>query len=473
MSKSQQGLVQGFSANDFTFNVTKGPAASPDDSDSFAGELGFEPPRLLYPHNQIRIAHKLSNFSLAFYARPALNLVDKSGAEAERVAYALNEGTKLQLPDKNFDWTYTTTYSGSSTRSFDNTPYGSMPCTPLPPNSHSDADDDVIRNTIKFFEDNMDGAGYTTLTATLQVDDNGFQVLQRHFVRIDHILFRMYECTFSHNFGSWEIEKRCKGWEGRWSEVFRRLPPVYQNVEESSQHYQDTVRDVLLSLSPENHISRRATALQPPQMLRTTSGDSSSSANANASAGMGSRSSSRMGFAARVLLSRHNSATSNASSSRRRRKHPPGALSFSAAKPRSASGSLQSSCVSPMSSGCCSPSAVSGAGTGWNGVGKWKYKITLSDENDEVIRTLPSPFPPENADLEYELDSWEYERRRSFGYNNMFNDFSSASSSDDDDGYAYDQMDVAQQLTKRLERFSRLYPERLVDGDYDDDFDDI
>lgn len=47
---------------------------------------------ILFPHNAIKIAHNLSNFTLAFYARPALHLIDKSGAEAKRVAYAFNEG---------------------------------------------------------------------------------------------------------------------------------------------------------------------------------------------------------------------------------------------------------------------------------------------------------------------------------------------------------------------------------------------
>ncbi|TIB12636.1 hypothetical protein E3P89_00807 [Wallemia ichthyophaga] len=544
MSDIHHGLVEGFSASDFTFNVTKGPSAAGSDFDCFTAELGFEPPRLLYPHNQIRIAHKLSNFTLGFYARPALNLVDKSGAEAKRVAYALHEGTKLQLqlPDKNYDWTYTTTYSGSSTRSFENTPYTSNTATPLLDDdndvdhstggnsnhdydnnhSHHDSDPTAIRNTITFFQDSMDGAGYTTLTATLRVDDDGFQVLQRHYVRIDRILFRMYETTFTHKFGTWKIEKRCKGWEGRWNEVVRRLPALYQvGQDESTQDYQDCVRDVLLSLSPDKKKalskSHRNTNLQPAQMLRNTSNTSDSagsrsgsksasrSASASASA-MSSRSGSRMGFAARVLLSRHNSSASNASG-RRRRKHPPGALSFSStrahansnapAQARSSSKSksatpslsLQSSCVSPMSSGCCSPSAVSGAGTGWNGVGKWKFKIDLSDEHDDICRPLPSPFPPEDVDNydDYEMDEWEYQRRMSFGYNNRYNDifddFSSGSSDDDGLG-GYGELDVAQQLTKRLERFSRQYPERLEVGgsssiasasasDCDDYFNDI
>ncbi|TIB71678.1 hypothetical protein E3Q18_01914 [Wallemia mellicola] len=460
MSYPQEGLIEGFNVGDFTFNLISGPAASDDDLLGFKEDLGFDPPMLLFPHNAIKIAHNLSNFTLAFYARPALHLIDKSGAEAKRVAYAFNEGAHAQLPKKSHDWTYTTTYSGNSTRSFNGTPYRSIASTPS--HSHNLADNVISHHTLTFFEDDLGSAGYTTLRATLIVYDDSFEVLQRHFLRVNNILFRIFDCTFSHKFGSWEINKHCRGWEGRWNEVFMRLPTDYQNINETSSEYQDAVKDVLVLLSPLESI-RRAKELSPSnQMLRSTSGDSVSSAS------MSSRSGSRIGFAARVLLSRHNSHNSTAST-RRRRKHPPGALSFSTAKAKSNPGSMPSSCVSPMSSGCCSPSAISGAGTGWNGVGRWSYRIHLSDMNDEFRRELPSQFPPENTDENYEMDDWEYERRRSFAYNNMFNDFSSCSSSDDD-GYAYDQMDVAQQLTKRLERFSRQYPERLVDrDDYDND----
>ena len=109
MSYPQEGLIEGFNVGDFTFNLISGPAASDDDllgfvpriphtvaptkqTNSFKEDLGFDPPMLLFPHNAIKIAHNLSNFTLAFYARPALHLIDKSGAEAKRVAYAFNEG---------------------------------------------------------------------------------------------------------------------------------------------------------------------------------------------------------------------------------------------------------------------------------------------------------------------------------------------------------------------------------------------
>ena len=65
---------------------------------SFNHELSFQAPKYLYPQSSIKANHPETGLSLGFYARPALHSVDKSGSEAKRIEYALeNNKFNLQL----------------------------------------------------------------------------------------------------------------------------------------------------------------------------------------------------------------------------------------------------------------------------------------------------------------------------------------------------------------------------------------
>ncbi len=56
------------------FRATQGPIASAAEFEALAGELGVHAPlpEMTYPHNELRLTHIASGFTLAFSARGAL-----------------------------------------------------------------------------------------------------------------------------------------------------------------------------------------------------------------------------------------------------------------------------------------------------------------------------------------------------------------------------------------------------------------
>ena len=274
---------------------------------------------------------------------------------------------------------------------------------------------------------------------------------------------------------------------------------MYLNTTEKSMEYQDKVQEILDTLSPKisNKISGKTNDdnVRPSSMMRSISTDSILSSSNLTSTDMevessnGSNKLSPSIFAARVILSRHNSGNSKNHSSRRnsnkfirrkRNQQPPGALKLLAKS--ISSQNLQSSCVSPLSSGLLTPNNQLGAGTGWNGNGYWFDCINLNNVSKLNNKyTLPDqlpPPPPVNDDEDYdfdsfdddyfEMDDWEYERRKSY-HMKFYNDSSSHSSDDDDEYYKYHNnnrnLNMAQQLTKRLEKLCKRYPDRRCDCD--------
>ena len=79
-----------------------------------------------------------------------------------------NDNQDVKLPKKPFDWTYTTTYNGSSTKLFNGknlNPHHEIHSNKILQNY--DYTHKVISNSCILFEDDLDGCGYCSLAVNL------------------------------------------------------------------------------------------------------------------------------------------------------------------------------------------------------------------------------------------------------------------------------------------------------------------
>ncbi|ODN79446.1 hypothetical protein, variant [Cryptococcus amylolentus CBS 6039] len=127
-------------------------------------------------------------------------------------------------PVKPHDWTYSTLYAGSitGTSTFIPSPTHSLPLTLL---ARQDPvlDQILYYEDVPLYEDELHDNGESMLNTRIRVMPHCFFILSRLFVRVDNVLFRMYDVRLYHAFGSSEIIREVKGMEAGYGEVKRHL----------------------------------------------------------------------------------------------------------------------------------------------------------------------------------------------------------------------------------------------------------
>ncbi|WVQ98219.1 hypothetical protein IAU59_005342 [Kwoniella sp. CBS 9459] len=127
-------------------------------------------------------------------------------------------------PVKPHDWTFSTCYAGSvaGPSTFKPSPTHSLPLLLL-------ARQDPVLDRILFYddvplyEDELHDHGESILNARIRVMPHSFFILARLFVRVDDVLFRMYDVRVYHAFGSHEVVREVSGMECTYEDVKKRL----------------------------------------------------------------------------------------------------------------------------------------------------------------------------------------------------------------------------------------------------------
>ncbi|WVQ75824.1 hypothetical protein IAR50_005457 [Cryptococcus sp. DSM 104548] len=166
-------------------------------------------------------------------------------------------------PVKPHDWTYSTCYAGSVTgpSTFTPTPTHSLPLALL---ARQDPvlDQILYYEDVPLYEDELHDNGESMLNTRIRVMPHCFFILSRLFVRVDNVLFRMYDVRIYHAFGSTEIIREVKGMEAGYEEVKRRLekPTDLSPLTDPNWVYQ--VMQSLSSLPPQRRefIHRRSSS---------------------------------------------------------------------------------------------------------------------------------------------------------------------------------------------------------------------
>ncbi|KAJ1891457.1 Tap42 interacting protein [Kickxella alabastrina] len=207
--------------------------------EEYEKELDFNVPEMIFGNNYLRIHHLTSGHTLELQALDALKMVDTSPQSAKSVQVSIAQGwsesskrNRSDITDviKPFDWTLSTKYRGTST--------GSLAFEPS--QTGIDYAKLMVREEIHFYdenvlyEDDLGDNGISQLSYKVRVMPSGFFVLQRFFMRVDGVIFRIYDTRVHHEFGSNRIVREFSTRECAFEDVRRHMPKKKHDDEDLS-----------------------------------------------------------------------------------------------------------------------------------------------------------------------------------------------------------------------------------------------
>ena len=77
----------------------------------------------------------------------------------------------------------------------------------------------LFYDDVSLFEDELHDHGDSTLHVRIRVMPHSFFILARLFVRVDNVLFRIFDVRVYHAFGSDSVVRECSGLEADYDEV--------------------------------------------------------------------------------------------------------------------------------------------------------------------------------------------------------------------------------------------------------------
>ncbi|KAJ2508565.1 Tap42 interacting protein [Coemansia sp. RSA 1939] len=215
------------------------PILSNTTIEQYSHELGFNVPEMIFGDNCLRIRHAASGCTIELTALDGLRQVDTGpdSAKSVQVSIAQNwtESSRRSRGDitdviKPFDWTFSTKYRGSVSGGLS---FGAS-------DSGIDYAKLMVRETILFYdenvlyEDDLGDNGTSQLAYKVRVMPSGFFVLQRFFLRVDGVLFRIYDTRLYHEFGSSVVQREFSSREMPFDSVKRHVPKKKHDDEDLS-----------------------------------------------------------------------------------------------------------------------------------------------------------------------------------------------------------------------------------------------
>ncbi|KAJ3487993.1 hypothetical protein NLI96_g3146 [Meripilus lineatus] len=201
---------------------------------------------MTFGNNSLELIHKPSGWTLSFETDEALKEVKNGvlgdGDGGVKVGHAdvwlrsrLGPSSELPMPKtvptKPYDWTYTTMYPGSSQASsttsvtwkpadLDN-PSHEIPLAEL-----TRKDPILFYAEIPLFEDELHDNGASSLLVRIRVMPTCIFILSRFALRVDHVLFRIFDTRIYCSFASSPplVVRETSGWEAPYERVKRLLP---------------------------------------------------------------------------------------------------------------------------------------------------------------------------------------------------------------------------------------------------------
>jgi len=191
------------------------------------------------------LEHKPTAWSYAFRTETALKGVKmgelEDGDGGVKVGYSeawlrsrtgLTSGYAMPktVPTKPYDWTYTTTYPGHNDPSSETIKW--MPADPdnashsIPLAELTRQDPILFYCEIPLYEDELHDNGSSNLVVRIRVMPTCFFILSRFTLRVDNVLFRVFDTRIYHSFASSPpiIVRETSGWEAPYDDVKRLLP---------------------------------------------------------------------------------------------------------------------------------------------------------------------------------------------------------------------------------------------------------
>ncbi|KAL1929792.1 hypothetical protein VTP01DRAFT_1930 [Rhizomucor pusillus] len=230
----KSGMKQGIRLHGWTITSEKASICNSTEMDNIQKDIGIPPPEMVFGSNRITFA--TDKVAIEFNAYDALRYVDTSPESSEyiKVAYA-NEWTRKSTANhtnikdvvKPYDWTYTTTYKGTVLRGgeFEQAEEPQVDFERL-----KQKEPILFYNENILYEDELADNGTTMLSIRLRVMPSCFLILQRLFLRVDDVLFRINDTRIYHEFGAPYVVREYTSKEETFYNVLKKLPAAKKDV---------------------------------------------------------------------------------------------------------------------------------------------------------------------------------------------------------------------------------------------------
>ncbi|KAL4209658.1 TIP41-domain-containing protein [Rhizopus microsporus] len=221
----REGLTQGIVLHDWKIISKKAPICSSSEMEKIQQDFGLPPPEMVFGNNLISL--EKGEFKICFTAYDALSKVDTSSTSSEnlKVAYA-EEWTRKSAMNhtdikdvvKPYDWSYTTDYRGTCPAQFESSETSMINIERLKrPEPILFYDENIL------YEDELADNGTAMLTIRLRVMPSCFLVLQRFFMRVDNVLFRINDTRLYHEFGNPYLIREYTSKEAHFNDISEKI----------------------------------------------------------------------------------------------------------------------------------------------------------------------------------------------------------------------------------------------------------
>ncbi|KAG6364412.1 hypothetical protein INS49_006013 [Diaporthe citri] len=219
----------------FEISSRKLPISKSGPIDDMSRRLGIPVPEMIFGDNLVAVRHAPSGWAIEFAAEPALDAVDKTGANMLQVAYAgewSSSREKSSAHDirevvKPYDWSYSTTYRGSETPSLRGPDPGRRllpsPAEQIPLELLKRRDPILFFDEVVLFESELDDNGVSVFSCKLRVMEQRMLLLCRLYMRLDGVVVRIRDTRVYVDFGADEVIREYTAKEDNHENVTRAL----------------------------------------------------------------------------------------------------------------------------------------------------------------------------------------------------------------------------------------------------------
>lgn len=221
------------SIEDWTISTRKRPILNSSELDNWDTLLsGLTMPEMIFGNNSVRIENTKHGWCLEFNALDALKAV-KMEDSGIRVSYAhkwikskkeqqrtteLDESS-LEI-GQHYDWTYTTNYKGTLTG---NGPFFTRDdSATLPLDKLAQPDPILFYDDMILFEDELADNGISVVNVKIRVMNERALLLSRFFLRVDGVLFRVYDTRVYVEFDENRVLREYKEHEADYKSVLAK-----------------------------------------------------------------------------------------------------------------------------------------------------------------------------------------------------------------------------------------------------------
>lgn len=220
----------------FEISSRKLPISKSGPIDEMSARLGIPIPEMIFGDNLVAVRHAPSGWAIEFAAEPALDAVDKTGANMLQVAYAGEWSSSRERSSahdirevvKPYDWSYSTTYRGSETpalhgaepgRALADAPEGRQ----IPLELLKRRDPILFFDEVVLFESELDDNGVSVFSCKMRVMEQRMLLLCRLYMRLDGVVIRVRDTRVYVDFDKDEVIREYTAKEDNYENVTRAL----------------------------------------------------------------------------------------------------------------------------------------------------------------------------------------------------------------------------------------------------------